>query len=113
MILLDIYMTNDMLLPDVPSGELELVGNHPILDYRTEWTFYGESGVYPQFARAEKPETYGTGIYYLERTDADAKWGVFFYENKTLIVSDEYHDLIGGSYTLASFYPEENGYVIS
>ena len=39
-------------------------------------------------------------MYYLEKTDADAKWAVFFFENKTEIISREYHDLIGGSYEI-------------
>ena len=83
MILLDTYMTNDMLLPDVPSEEFELVRDHYLLRVDTDWrwTYYGESDVYPQFATAEEktePNGAKTGTYYLERTAADAKWGVFF-----------------------------------
>ena len=83
MILLDIYKTNDMLLLDFSSEEFELVVNHGLLRQYDEWnwTYYGESDVYPQFATAEeKAEPNGAkkGTYYLERTAADAKWGVFF-----------------------------------
>ena len=103
MILLDIYMTNDMLLPEVPSEEFKLVRNHYLLTFHSEWrwTYYGESDVYPQFATAEEktePNGAKSGTYYLEKTDADAKWAVFFYEYKTEIISREYHDLFPGSY---------------
>ena len=93
-------MTNDMLLPDVPSEEFKLVRKHYLLTFHSDfrWTYYGESDVYPQFATAEEKEHNQTGMYYLEKTDADAKWAVFFFENKTEIISREYHDLIGGSY---------------
>ena len=47
MILLDMYMTNEMLLLDVESEEFELVHWADAITHPREWTYYGESDVYP------------------------------------------------------------------
>ena len=82
MILLDHFMTNDMLLHDPESFEIEDLGEVPHwvkLGDPSEWIYYGEPEVYPQFAIAEaQVARVGLYKYYLERTEANAEWGLFF-----------------------------------
>ena len=56
MILLDLYMTNDMLLHDPEGFEIEDLGEVPYwikLGDPSEWIYYGEPEIYPQFAIVE------------------------------------------------------------
>ena len=55
MLLLDLYMTNEMLLHDPKDVEIYLgdVDTSFRPNDPREWVYYGEPGVYPQFAIAE------------------------------------------------------------
>ena len=84
MILLDLFMTNDMLLHYPESFEIEDLGVLPFmveesLPSSLFWIYYGEPEVYPQFATAEA-HVLDRGLYkyYLERTEATANWALFF-----------------------------------
>ena len=56
MSMLDVYKTNDMLLPDATFEEIkqDLVARNAWHNYDSNgWTFYGEPDVFPQFAMHE------------------------------------------------------------